>query len=69
MFNDYISRKERRGRKGRRVIFLAVNADAGGVAVARDGGRRDDERKTENVDSLKFNVYRTEKRLKFNDER
>ena len=32
-------------------------------------GRRDDERKTENVDSLKFNVYRTEKRLKFNDER
>ena len=33
----YISRKERRGR---RVIFLAVNAGAGGVAVARDGERR-----------------------------
>ena len=34
---SYISR---RGRKGRRVIFLAVDAGAGGVAVARDGGRR-----------------------------
>ena len=39
MFNveSYISRKER---KGRRVIFLAVDAGAEGVAVARDGGRR-----------------------------
>jgi hypothetical protein len=35
--NDYISRK---GRKGRRVIFLTVNAGAGGVAVTRDRGRR-----------------------------
>ena len=30
----------RRGRKERRVTYLAVNADAGGVAVARDGERR-----------------------------
>ena len=32
-------------------IFLAVNAGAGGVAVARDGERRGDERKTFNVES------------------
>ena len=45
------------------LISLAVDAGAGGVAVARDGGRRDDERKTENVDGLTFNVYRTQTAL------
>ena len=48
----YISRG---GRKARKVIYLTVDAGAGGVAVARDEGRRDDERKTDNVDSLMFN--------------
>lgn len=36
-------------------ISLTVNAGAGGVAVARDGGRRDDKRKTDNVECLTFN--------------
>ena len=49
-------RKSKGGRKGRRVIFLTINAGAGGVAVTRDGGRRGDERKTENVEGLTFNV-------------
>ena len=35
-------------------ISLAVNAGAEGVAVARDGGRRGDERKTFKVECLTF---------------
>ena len=52
---NVLSNISRGGRKERKVIYLTVDAGAGGVAVARDGGRRDDERKTENVDSLMFN--------------
>ena len=47
----YLTRRTQRAQS----YYLTVDAGAGGVAVARDGGRRDDERKTENVDSLTFN--------------
>ena len=50
----YLTRRTQRAQS----YYLTVNAGAGGVAVARDGGRRDDERKTENVDSLTFNDER-----------
>ena len=40
----YLTRRTQRAQS----YFLTVDAGAGGVAVARDGGRRDDERKTEN---------------------
>ena len=50
-FKLYLTRRTQRAQS----YYLTVDAGAGGVAVARDGGRRDDERKTENVDSLMFN--------------
>ena len=50
----YLTRRTQRAQS----YYLTVDAGAGGVAVARDGGRRDDERKTENVDSLTFNDER-----------
>ncbi len=50
----YLTRRTQRAQS----YFLTVDAGAEGVAVARDGGRRDDERKTENVDSLTFNDER-----------
>ena len=53
-FKLYLTRRTQRAQS----YYLTVNAGAGGVAVARDGGRRDDERKTENVDSLTFNDER-----------
>ena len=53
-FKLYLTRRTQRAQS----YFLTVDAGAGGVAVARDGGRRDDERKTENVDSLTFNDER-----------
>jgi hypothetical protein len=50
----YLTRRTQRAQS----YYLTVDAGAGGVAVARDRGRRDDERKTENVDSLTFNDER-----------
>jgi hypothetical protein len=40
----YLTRRTQKAQS----YYLTVDAGAGGVAVARDGGRRDDERKTEN---------------------
>ena len=48
----YLTRRTQRAQS----YYLTVDAGAGGVAVARDGGRRGDERKTDNVDGLTFKV-------------
>ena len=52
-FKLYLTRRTQRAQ----IYYLTVDAGAGGVAVARDGGRRDDERKTENVDGLKLKDF------------
>ena len=45
-FKLYLTRRTQRAQS----YYLTVDAGAGGVAVARDGGRRDDERKTDSVE-------------------